>query len=145
MNTAKASVLHFPVEPEAVSLIREGAALKESIDEATKRLRDVNRRLAELAVFPEGKKTAHLEGAGFKVDIQKKEYIKFDQTKLDVARKTMGNDLFLKPFTYVFKERSKKDLDAFLAYGDAALAAMVREAMEISEGAPQVTYRPVEA
>lgn len=146
MNTAKASVLHFPKsEPEAVALIREGVELKGQIDDATARLRDINRRLAEMASFPEGKNTAHLEGAGFEVTIQKKEYTKYDQGKLDAARKAMGNELFLKPFTYEFKPRSKKELDAFMAYGDADQVAMIREAMTITEGAPQVTYKPMEA
>lgn len=146
MSTAKASVLQFPQqEPEAVALIREGARLKGIIDEATVSLRDINRQLAEQATFPEGKNTARLSGAGFNVTIQKKAYTKYDQDKLDAARKAMGNDLFLKPFTYEFKPRSKKELDAFMAYGDPGQAAMIREAMTISEGAPQVSYEPMEA
>ena len=145
MNTAKASVLQFHKPgPEAVSsLVQEGAALKARIDSDTARLREINRELAEQATFPDGKNTAKIEENGVKATIQLKTYTKYDQEKLDAARRAMGNEAFLKPFTYEFKPRSKKDLDAFLAYGDPAQTAMVRDAMTITEGAPQVTYEQV--
>lgn len=144
MKTAQASVLQFPkTEPEAVALIREGAALKNQIDDGTAKLRDIHRRLAELATFPEGKSTATMTEAGYKVTIQKKTYTKLDQVLLDSARRAMGNDAFLKPFTYKFEARSKKELDAFLSYGNPDHVAMIRAAMEISEGQPQVKYEQV--
>ncbi|GAB6036178.1 hypothetical protein JCM15519_07370 [Fundidesulfovibrio butyratiphilus] len=141
MKTAQASVLQFPKEPEAVALIREGAELKDEIDESTARLREIHRRLEELATFPPGKNTAKIEGQGIDVTIQRKEYVKFDQGKLNTLRLAMGNDAFLKPFGFKFEPRSKKELDAFLEYGDKAFANQARAAMTITGGAPAVTYK----
>lgn len=142
--TAQASVLRMP-EPEAAALIREGAALKDSITESEARLREINLRLTALAKFPEGKKSATLEGAGFKAKVQKKFYVKFDQEKVAVARLEMGDPAFSQVFGWTFKPRSQKDLDGFLQYGPPDHVRLVRDAMTVTEGAPQVTYEPVEA
>lgn len=141
--TAQASVLRMP-EPEAAALIREGAALKAEIDEKSERLREIHVRLLGIAKFAPGKKTATVEGAGLKAKIQKKEYVKFDQEKLALARLEMGDPSFTKVFGWAFKPRTAKDLDAFLAYGETDHVRLVRAAMTITSGAPQVTYEPVE-
>lgn len=143
MNTAQARVLQMP-EPEAVTLIREGAALKGEIDEKSERLREINVRLAEVAKFQKGKKTATVEGAGMRVKVQLKECVKFDQEKLGLARHTMGDKAFFAAFGWTFKPRSQKDLDGLLAYGDPKHVALVRDAMTITPGAPSVTYEKVE-
>jgi len=142
--TAQASVLRMP-EPEAAALIREGAALKAEIDEKSERLREIHVHLLGIASFAPGKKTAIVEGAGLKAKIQKKEYVKFDQEKLARARLEMGDPSFTKVFGWAFKPRTAKDLDAFLSYGDAEHVALVRDAMTITPGAPQVSYETVEA
>jgi len=142
--TAQASVLRMPA-PEAASLIREGATLKAEIDEKSERLREIHVRLLGIASFAPGKKTAIIEGAGLKAKIQKKEYVKFDQEKLALARLEMGDPSFTKVFGWAFKPRTAKDLDAFLSYGKPEHIALVRAAMTITPGAPQVTYEPVEA
>jgi len=49
------------------SLIREGAALKDEIDSKTARLRQIHLSLAESARFENGKKTAVLLGAGYRL------------------------------------------------------------------------------
>ncbi len=143
MNTAQARVLQMP-EPEAVALIREGAALKAEIDEKSERLREIHARLAGIATFASGKKTATLEGAGLRTKVQLKTYVKFDQEKVGFVRMKMGDAAFSKLFKWTFSPRSQKDLDGFMAYGDAEIVALVRDAMTITPGAPQVTYEPVE-
>ncbi|MGE4442738.1 MAG: hypothetical protein AB7D27_14815 [Desulfomicrobium sp.] len=143
MNTAQASVLRMP-EPEAAVLIREGSALKEEIDEKSGRLREIHTRLAGLATFKDGKKTATVEGAGLRAKVQLKTYVKFDQEKVAFARTKMGDHAFSQVFGWTFKPRSQKDLDGFLAHGNPELVALVRDVMTITPGAPQVTYEPVE-
>lgn len=142
--TAQASVLRMPA-PEAAALIREGAALKDTITGQEARLREINLRLVELATFPEGKKTALLDGAGIRAKVQKKFYLKFDQEKVAVARQAMGDAAFSQVFGWTFKPRSQKDLDGFLQYGPPDHVRLVRAAMTITPGAPQVTFEPVEA
>lgn len=141
--TAQASVLRMP-EPEAAVLIREGADLKNTITASEARLREINLRLVEIATFAPGKKTATVEGAGLKAKVQKKEYVKFNQEKLALARLAMGDPSFTKVFGWAFKPRTAKDLDAFLTYGNPDHVALIRAAMTITPGAPAVTFEPVE-
>lgn len=142
--TAKASVLHMP-EPEAAALIKEGAALKSSINQQESRLREINFRLCELASFAPGKKTAHLDGNGLRAKIQLKTYVKFDQEKVAKARFAMGDEAFSRVFGWTYKPRSQRDLDGFMAHGPAEQVALVRDAMTVSDGAPQVTFEAMEA
>lgn len=131
-------------EPEAVALIREGAALKAEIDEKSERLREIHARLAGIATFASGKKTATLEGTGLRAKVRLKVYVKFDQEKVAFARVKMGDAAFAALFKWTFAPRSQKDLDAFLIHGQPEYVALVRDAMTITSGAPQVTYEPVE-
>ena len=142
MSTAQARVLQMP-EPEAVALIREGAEIKAEIDEKSERLREINARLTSLAKFPQGKKTATLDGAGIRAKVQLKDYVKFDQEKLALARHEMGDDAFFKAFGWTFKPRSQKDLDGLLTYGKPEHVILIRAAMTITAGAPAVTYETV--
>jgi len=64
------------------SLILEGAALKNEIDSKTARLRLVHLRLAENARFENGKRTALLSGAGYRVKVRLYENIAWDQEKI---------------------------------------------------------------
>ena len=141
--TAQASILRMP-EPEAVALIREGAALKETITEQETRLREINQRLAELATFKDGKKTATVEGAGIRAKVQLKIYVKFDQEKVAFARMQMGDHAFAQVFGWTFKPKFQRDLDGFLTHGKPEFISLVRDAMTITDGAPQVTYERVE-
>ncbi len=144
MTTAHSRVLQMP-EPEAAALIREGATLKAEIDEKAEHLREIHARLTALAKFPQGKKTATLEGAGRRVKIQLKDYVKFDQEKVGAARLAMGDHTFAQVFGWTFKPKSQRDLDGFLVHGKPEHVALVREAMTITPGAPSVTYELVEA
>lgn len=130
-------------EPEAAILIREGYALKAEIDERSERLREINVRLAALATFAPGKKTATINGGEARAKVQLKDYVKFDQEKLALARLAMGDHVFFKTFGWTFKPRSQKDLDGFLAHAPEGHVALVRDAMTITPGAPAVIYESV--
>jgi hypothetical protein len=132
-------------EPEASALIREGAELKNAITESEARLREINQRLAEIATFPEGKRTTKVDGAGLRAVIQKKIYIKLNQEKVAFARVQMGDHAFAQVFGWTFKPKSQRDLDGFLTHGKPEHVALVRDAMTITEGAPAVTFEKVEA
>jgi hypothetical protein len=139
MNTAKT----IPIR-STEDLIREGAGLKQGIDQMTAKLRDINKELASLAEFKNGGKTGHLVGAGYKVRVQLKENVTWDQDKLRQLREHMPAEQFDKLFRMLFDPASKKLIDGFLEKGDRDLAQGIRWAMQVKAGTPQVTYEPME-
>lgn len=122
------------------SLLSEGAKLKARIDADKARLGQINRELEALAVFPEGKSTAHVAAGGFRAIIQRKETVKWDQKKLGEAMKDIGAEGFQKVFTYEFKPLGAKQLKAFLEFGKPEDVAAVKAAMTVAQGAPSVKY-----
>lgn len=140
MQTAKVLMM----EPEHVALIREGAGLKNEIDSKTKRLREINKQLAELAEYKAGSKTGSLVGAGYKVKVQLKETISWDQDKLDDTRQCLGDEVFFKVFKWKFEPQSKKDLDGFLEYADEKYRSPILGAMTVKPAQPQVKYERLE-
>jgi len=125
-------------------LIAEGAAIKTRMDADKSRLAEIHATLQGMALFPDGKNTAHLVGAGFDVKIARKANIKFDQAKLESLRVRMGNDGFFKVFKWEFKPVGQKQLDAFTAYGNPEWVSILNDAITITPGAPSVTYTPLE-
>ena len=80
-------------EYQLAALIEEGAAIKAAITENTKRLREIGVILADHAVFPDGKNTAHMAGSSHKATIQRKETINWDQDLLAQARAALRDTL----------------------------------------------------
>jgi len=126
------------------SLILEGARLKGEIDCALSRLRRINLKLAESARFENGRRTAYLFGAGYKVKVRLQENISWDQEKLLKLREYLPEAKFSELFKVVYEPMSKKAIEGFIAYGDQDLADGVKWCMSIRTGAPHVTYEPVE-
>lgn len=124
-------------------LLSEGMKIKSRMDADKARLAEINRELEALAVFPDGKSTAHVAANGFRATIQRKTTVKWDQKKLAKALDAMGKETFSKVFTYEFKPLGKKQLDAFLEFGLPGEVACIQEAMTVAEGAPQVKYEYV--
>jgi hypothetical protein len=139
MNTAKT----IPIK-STEDLIREGAGLKRDIDRKTARLRDINQELATLAEFKNDAKTGYLVGAGYKVKVQLKENIAWDQEKLHMLRDNIPEEQFQKLFRMLYEPVARKAIDGFLAHAEKDLADGVRWAMTVKPGAPQVTYEPLE-
>ena len=129
-------------EQQIEGLIEEGAALKAEVQEKTQRLREIGAILAEQAQFPEGKNTAHIVGCRFKATVQKKENVSFDQELLGQARFGLGDAQFFELFSWEFKPRAKKDLDAFLKHSPKA--DLVRQAMVIKPATPSVSFAALE-
>lgn len=125
-------------------LIREGAALKFQIDKQTARLREINKLLAESADFPEGKNTATLVGAGFRIKVQLRENIKYIQANIEQFRQCLPETKFFELFKTVYEPTSKKALDGFISHADPEIAAGLKWCMEVKEGSPQVTYESLE-
>lgn len=126
------------------ALIQRYVALKLELDQKQALLREIAAELAESAPFPEGKKTAHIIGAGYDVTVQRRENVKWDQKKLEAARQAMGNEDFFKVFAWEFKPASAKALNGFLDYGDPAHVEAVRGARTLTQGAPSITFAPIE-
>ena len=122
------------------ALLSEGMKLKTRIDADKARLAEINRELEALAVFPEGKNTAHLAASGFRATVTRKTTVKWDQEKLADAMKTMGSEAFRKVFTYEFKPVGAKQLNAFLEFGGEAEVGAVKAAMTVAQGSPSVKY-----
>jgi hypothetical protein len=139
MNTARTIALRSTED-----LIREGASLKQAIDHMTAKLRDINKELAALAEFKDGGKTGHLAGAGYKVRVQLKDNVSWDQEKLRQLRDHLPAGHFDRLFRMVFEPASKKILDSFLEHGEPDLIEGIRWAMQVKTGAPQVTYEQME-
>ena len=129
-----------PGSPQPVALIREGAELRNEIESKTTRLRQINLRLAELARFKSGQKTAYLVGAGYKVQIRLHENITWDQEKILKFREYLPEEKFAELFKVVYEPTSKKAIDGFVAHADKDLSDGLKWCMSIKPGAPQVIY-----
>lgn len=110
-------------------LIRRGLELRCSIDSLKKQLEEVNRQIVEAAEFPEGRSTAWVQGKGCRARVVNRVYEKWDQHKLDAARRVLGSDAFDSLFRAVWEPVSRRDVQGFLAHApeherDALLAAL---------------------
>jgi len=122
------------------SLILEGAALKNEIDSKTARLRLIHLRLAESARFENGKKTAVLFGAGYKVKVRLYENIAWDQEKILKFREYVPGEKFGELFKAVYEPTSRKAIDGFIAHAERELSNGLKWCMSVKPGAPQLTY-----
>lgn len=126
-------------------LIAKAVELKCRIAQQTSDLKELQKLIEERCTFPEGRQTAHIFGAGYDVTVQQRTNTKWDQKKLEEARKAMGNDEFFKVFAWEFKPQSAKQLDAFLSFGSSDHARLVLDARTVTKGASQFTYQPMGA
>jgi hypothetical protein len=125
-------------------LISEGAKLKQSIDAATSALREINFKLATTIPFKDGAKSTSTYGAGYKVKIQLRDNVSWDQGKLLQAKGFFPEDQWSALFKTIFEPTSKKALDSFLSNGEPELANGIRWAMTVKPGAPSVVYEKIE-
>ena len=83
--------------------------------------------------------TDPLVGGGHKVKVQVKEYVKWDQDRLNKVQ-SFNPSKFSEVFKTEYKPVSKKTLDGFLEHGNKNMADGVRWAMKVTPGAPQVSF-----
>ncbi len=125
-------------------LIREGAALKDEIDGKAARLRVINQTLAESARFENGKETATLFGAGYKVKVSQRESVSWDQERILKFREYINEGKFEELFKVVYEPTSKKTIDGFIAHADKELSNGLKWCMSVKPATPQVSYEKLE-
>ena len=120
-------------------LIRRGLELRCSIDALKKQLEDVNRQIVEAADFPEGKNTAWVLGKGCRARVVNRVYEKWDQNKLDAARRILGEEAFDALFRPVWEPVSRRDVQNFLARAADSEREALLDALD-AKSSPLVSY-----
>ena len=122
-------------------LIEKGAKLYSDIHRMTAELREINKQLESMAEFKNGKKTTHVVGAGYRVKIEKRTNIKWDQKKLLKISEILP-DNFHKSF------KSKYEPIASILKTQIEINPEFKNAIdwakEENPGSPSVTYEPIE-
>ena len=120
-------------------LIRRGLELRCSIDSLKKQLEDVNRQIVELAEFPEGRNTAWVQGKGCRARVVNRIYEKWDQHKLDDARRILGEQAFGELFRSVWEPVSRREVQGFLARASSDERDALMDALD-AKASPMVSY-----
>lgn len=110
------------------TLIKKGMELRCAVDSLKAQLDDINRQIADMAVFADGRNTAWVCGTEYKARVVNRVYEKWDQALLNEARSAMGEETFALLFKQVWEPVSRRDVQGFLTHGPAELAARLREA-----------------
>ena len=117
---------------ELEQAITEAVAVKHQIEELKSRLTDLQAEIIDKVQIPEGKRTGYAESDNVRARVQLMEKYKWDQDKLNAARATMGDNAFLKAFTYEWKPVDKKTIDIFLQrYATPEQKALISDAMTV--------------
>lgn len=124
------------------NLLKEGLALKLEIEARQKKLREINKSIAECAEYKPGSSTGHIAAGNIMAKVTKRQNVKWDQDALAVAHKKMGTELFAKAFTYKFEPINARQLKNWLTSEDVPDEAkhLVLDARTVTEGAPSVVY-----
>lgn len=119
--------------------IIEAYRLQEEINEKKTKLAQLKEQIANEAVFEPNCATCtqYFDNGCIRVKTSNRKVYKWDQKKLEEARKQMGNQEFLKVFKYEFSTISSRKLDAFLGFAPQDQKDLVTNAAEVK------TYRLV--
>ncbi len=121
-------------------LVHEGYLLKQEIDAKTKRLREINSKISEMAEFKDGKKTGYLTAGNIAVKVVVRENTKWDQKKLLETKPHLKN--FNDIFKTEFKPISAKHVE--IAMADENFKKAIEWTRTINPGSPSVTYEYLE-
>lgn len=123
---------------EIESIVSEYAANKAEADRLTARNAELADRMLKLATFAPNSDTGKLEACGYKVSITRRINEKWDQTKLENARKVLTDNIFF----MLFKQKYDPDRRALKTFmrgeNDGSLKAMLIDACTTSAGKPSV-------
>lgn len=132
---------------DITELLREGYQLKARMAADKERLAQINAAIAGMATFSGACKTARLAASGYVAKVQRKETVTWDQKALWKAVQVMGVPEFKKAFTFEYKPKSAKELNAYMAAPDTPdeYRKLIDAARTVKEGSPSVTFEFVEA
>ena len=117
---------------ELEQAITEAVAVKRQMEELKSRYADLQAEIIARVQIPEGKRTGYAESGNVRARVQVTEKYKWDQEKLNAARATMGDNAFLKAFTFEWKPVDKKAIDIFLSrYATPEQKALITNAMTV--------------
>lgn len=114
--------------------ISEAFAIKHQMEALKGRYTDLQNEIISQVQIPEGKRTGYADSGDIRAKVQVSEKYKWDQIKLNAARAKMGDDVFLKAFTFEWKPVDKKSIDLFLnRYATPEQRALISDAMTVEK------------
>lgn len=117
---------------ELEQAITEAVAVKHQMEELKSRYADLQAEIIAKVQIPEGKRTGYAESGNVRARVQVTEKYKWDQEKLNAARAAMGDNAFLKAFTFEWKPVNKKVIDIFLQrYATPEQKTLITNAMTV--------------
>ena len=117
---------------ELEQAITEAVAVKRQMEELKSRYADLQAEIIAMVRIPEGKRTGYAESGNVRARVQVTEKYKWDQEKLNAARAAMGDNAFLKAFTFEWKPVDKKAVDIFLSrYATPEQKTLILNAMTV--------------
>ena len=127
------------------NIVAEYAANKMEADRLTARNAELAEKMLGLASFAPGSDTGKLKAAGYKVSITRHINEKWDQDKLENARKVFTDDVFFMLFRQKY-DPDRRALKTFMrGDSDGKLKAMLIDACTTSAGKPGVKLERAEA
>jgi hypothetical protein len=124
-----------------LAIIDHAGMLKQEIADKSAKLKELN-EIIEASCDFSGSKTANLFGGAFKVKVQAKTTIKWDQDALENLRNNIGDAEFTKVFKWKYEHASAKDLDGAVKYG--AFADQIRECYTETKASSTFTFEALE-
>jgi hypothetical protein len=98
-------------------LLASGYRLRREIRIMEERLKGINRRIIDKAVFDDGCDTGHVSAGNFKAKVCRRFTVRWDQDKLKTLRERWGSDLFfsvfrvkLEPIPYELRKLNKEQV-----------------------------------
>ena len=117
---------------ELEQAITEAVAVKRQMEELKSRYADLQAEIIAKVQIPDGKRTGYAESGNVRARVQVTEKYRWDQEKLNAARAAMGDNAFLKAFTYEWKPLDKKAIDIFLQrYATPEQKTLIMNAMTV--------------